>query len=43
MRQFLDGEQDEAARAVAGARITRGKQTIKTDEIVTRGPSRGAP
>jgi len=40
-RQELDGEQDGAARAVAGAEITRRKQTKKRDEIVTPGPSRG--
>jgi len=40
-RQDLDGEQDEAARAVAGAKITRRKQTKKRGEKVTPGPNRG--
>ena len=40
-RQDLDGEQDGAARAVAGAEESRRKQTRKRDEIVTPGPNRG--
>jgi len=40
-RQDLDGEQDGAARAVAGAKRTRRKQTKKRDEIVTPGQNRG--
>jgi len=40
-RQDLDGEQDGAVRAMAGAKRTRRKQTKKRDEIVTPGPNRG--
>jgi len=40
-RQDLDGEKDKAERAVAGAKITRRKQTKKRDEIVSRGPNKG--
>jgi len=40
-RQDLDCEQEEAARAVAGPRITRRKQAKKRDEIVTQGPNLG--
>jgi len=40
-RQDIDGEEDGAARAVAGAKRARRKQTKKRDEMVTPGPNRG--
>jgi len=40
-RQDFNGKQDVAARAVAGAKRTRQKQTKKRHKIVTPGPNRG--